>query len=87
MGWPYWAGIVVVGGVIPAQDYDMLREAGVQAIFGPGTNLVDAAGEVNVPTAPVIYTRSNQSDHSRLAAASTRRPRGGGIPTPRGRRG
>jgi hypothetical protein len=24
----------------------MLREAGVQAIFGPGTNLVDAAGEV-----------------------------------------
>jgi methylmalonyl-CoA mutase len=37
---------VVVGGVIPVQDYDMLREAGVQAIFGPGTNLVDAAGEV-----------------------------------------
>jgi len=37
---------VVVGGVIPAQDYDALREAGVQAIFGPGTNLVDAAGEV-----------------------------------------
>ena len=37
---------VVVGGVIPAQDYEMLREAGVQAIFGPGTHLVDAAGEV-----------------------------------------
>src|SRR3954447_17516148 len=37
---------VVVGGVIPAQDYDLLREAGVQAIFGPGTNLVEAAGEV-----------------------------------------
>ncbi|SMF66197.1 methylmalonyl-CoA mutase [Allosphingosinicella indica] len=37
---------VVVGGVIPAQDYDMLREAGVQGIFGPGTNLIDAAGEV-----------------------------------------
>jgi methylmalonyl-CoA mutase len=37
---------VVVGGVIPARDYEMLREAGVQAIFGPGTNLVDAAGEV-----------------------------------------
>ncbi|HST37013.1 MAG TPA: methylmalonyl-CoA mutase [Allosphingosinicella sp.] len=37
---------VVVGGVVPAQDYDMLREAGVQAIFGPGTNLVEAAGEV-----------------------------------------
>jgi methylmalonyl-CoA mutase len=37
---------VVAGGVIPAQDYDALREAGVQAIFGPGTNLVDAAQEV-----------------------------------------
>ena len=37
---------VVAGGVIPAQDYDFLREAGVQAIFGPGTNLIHAAGEV-----------------------------------------
>jgi methylmalonyl-CoA mutase len=37
---------VIAGGVIPAQDYDFLREAGVKAIFGPGTNLVDAAGEV-----------------------------------------
>ncbi|MCM8731906.1 methylmalonyl-CoA mutase [Hephaestia sp. GCM10023244] len=37
---------VVAGGVIPPQDYDFLRNAGVQAIFGPGTNLVDAAGEV-----------------------------------------
>ncbi|MEN3748752.1 methylmalonyl-CoA mutase [Sphingomonas sp. HF-S3] len=37
---------VVAGGVIPAQDYEYLREAGVQAIFGPGTNLVKAAEEV-----------------------------------------
>ncbi|MGK6321824.1 methylmalonyl-CoA mutase [Sphingomonas sp. DT-51] len=37
---------VIAGGVIPAQDYDMLREAGVQAIFGPGTNLIQAAEEV-----------------------------------------
>jgi methylmalonyl-CoA mutase len=37
---------VVAGGVIPPQDYEILRKAGVQAIFGPGTNLVDAAGEV-----------------------------------------
>ena len=37
---------VVAGGVIPAQDYDFLRNAGVQAIFGPGTNLVNAAAEV-----------------------------------------
>jgi methylmalonyl-CoA mutase len=37
---------VVAGGVIPAQDYAELRAAGVQAIFGPGTNLADAADEV-----------------------------------------
>ncbi|MBY0306207.1 MAG: methylmalonyl-CoA mutase [Sphingomonas sp.] len=37
---------VIAGGVIPAQDYDFLREAGVQAIFGPGTNLINAAAEV-----------------------------------------
>jgi methylmalonyl-CoA mutase len=37
---------VVAGGVIPAQDYQFLRDAGVQGIFGPGTNLVAAAGEV-----------------------------------------
>jgi len=37
---------VVAGGVIPPQDYDFLRKAGVQAIFGPGTNLADAADEV-----------------------------------------
>jgi methylmalonyl-CoA mutase len=37
---------VVAGGVIPAQDYDALREAGVAAIFGPGTNIPEAAAEV-----------------------------------------
>ena len=37
---------VVAGGVIPPQDYAMLRAAGVQAIFGPGTNMADAADEV-----------------------------------------
>jgi methylmalonyl-CoA mutase len=34
---------VVVGGVIPEPDYDFLYEAGVAAIFGPGTNVLDAA--------------------------------------------
>ncbi len=38
--------IVVCGGVIPPQDYDFLTEAGVAAIFGPGTNILDAAGKV-----------------------------------------
>jgi methylmalonyl-CoA mutase len=38
--------LVVCGGVIPAQDYDALYAAGVSAIYGPGTNIPDAAGEV-----------------------------------------
>lgn len=38
--------IVICGGVIPQQDYDFLREAGVKAIFGPGTNIPEAASEV-----------------------------------------
>ena len=38
--------LVVCGGVIPPQDYDMLNEAGVAAIFGPGTNIPSAARKV-----------------------------------------
>ncbi len=38
--------LVVCGGVIPAQDYDMLYDAGVSAIYGPGTNIPEAAAEV-----------------------------------------
>ncbi len=38
--------VVVVGGVVPPQDYDELRAAGVGAVFGPGTNICDAAAEV-----------------------------------------
>ena len=37
---------VIAGGVIPSKDYQFLRDAGVQAIFGPGTNLTEAAREV-----------------------------------------
>ena len=36
---------VTVGGVIPNQDYDILYKAGALAIFGPGTNLLDAANK------------------------------------------
>ncbi len=35
--------LVVVGGVIPAQDYDFLRREGAAAIFGPGTVIPEAA--------------------------------------------
>jgi methylmalonyl-CoA mutase len=37
---------VVVGGVIPRQDYDYLIENGVAAVFGPGTNVLDAANSI-----------------------------------------
>lgn len=38
--------IVVAGGVIPPKDYDFLYENGVKEIFGPGTNIVDAAKKI-----------------------------------------
>jgi len=38
--------LVVCGGVIPAQDYDALKGAGVAAIYGPGTNIPAAAAEI-----------------------------------------
>ncbi len=37
---------VVVGGVIPAQDYDFLFDHGVAAVFGPGTIVSEAASEL-----------------------------------------
>ncbi|WP_062119996.1 methylmalonyl-CoA mutase [Aureimonas sp. AU40] len=59
---------VVAGGVIPAQDYDELRRAGVSAIFGPGTNLMEAAAEVlrllghNMPPAEDASDRPDGRD-------------------------
>ncbi|MGE6258950.1 methylmalonyl-CoA mutase [Heyndrickxia sporothermodurans] len=38
--------VVVIGGVIPAQDYPFLKENGAAAIFGPGTVIPVAAGKV-----------------------------------------
>ncbi len=38
--------LVICGGVIPQQDYDFLKEAGVKAIFGPGTNIPEAAENI-----------------------------------------
>ena len=51
--------LVVVGGVIPAQDYGFLREAGVAAIYGPGTNIPAAAAE--------ILSILRQTNHRRAA--------------------
>ena len=38
--------LVICGGVIPPQDYEFLKAAGVAAIFGPGTNIPEAAREI-----------------------------------------
>ena len=37
---------VVVGGIIPPKDYDLLRQAGAVCIFGPGTPVTEAANQV-----------------------------------------
>ena len=37
---------VVAGGVIPPQDYEFLREAGVQGIYGPGSNVVECGADM-----------------------------------------
>ncbi|HMP13279.1 MAG TPA: hypothetical protein PKD70_05325, partial [Saprospiraceae bacterium] len=38
--------LVIVGGVIPAQDYDFLYEHGVAGVFGPGTKIAKAAKQI-----------------------------------------
>jgi methylmalonyl-CoA mutase len=38
--------VVVCGGVIPPKDYDFLRNAGVSAIYGPGTNISSRPGRI-----------------------------------------
>lgn len=38
--------VVICGGVIPAQDYEFLYNAGASAIFGPGSNIMECASEV-----------------------------------------
>jgi len=38
--------LVICGGVIPQQDYEYLKSAGVKAIFGPGTNIPAAAKDI-----------------------------------------
>ncbi len=49
--------IVICGGVIPEQDYQFLQDAGVAAIFGPGSNVLDAA---NVVLAEVAGMKRNR---------------------------
>jgi methylmalonyl-CoA mutase len=56
--------MVVVGGVIPPQDFDELRAAGAAAIFGPGTVIPDAAYDLLVALAARHDTTSlTRSSH------------------------
>jgi methylmalonyl-CoA mutase len=38
--------MIIVGGVIPAQDYEFLKEQGAAAVFGPGTQIPEAARQI-----------------------------------------
>jgi methylmalonyl-CoA mutase len=38
--------MIVVGGVVPQGDYDALFAAGAKAVFGPGTNIAQAAADL-----------------------------------------
>ncbi|OYW51835.1 MAG: methylmalonyl-CoA mutase [Azorhizobium sp. 32-67-21] len=53
--------MVVVGGVVPPQDYDALKAAGAEAIFPPGTVIADAARDL-------VLTLSDRLGHGKEAA-------------------
>jgi len=53
--------MIIVGGVVPPQDYDALYKAGAEAIFPPGTVIADAAEEL-------IHKLNAQLGHSEAAA-------------------
>ena len=37
---------MTAGGVIPQSDYQFLRDAGVQGIYGPGSNVIECAADM-----------------------------------------
>lgn len=53
--------MIVVGGVVPPQDYDELKKAGAEAIFPPGTVIADAAEDL-------MRKLASRLGHSRAAA-------------------
>ena len=53
--------MIVVGGVVPPQDYDALRKAGAAAIFPPGTVIAEAAESL-------VQTLNKRLGHERAAA-------------------
>lgn len=55
---------MIVGGVIPPQDYDFLYKAGASAIFGPGTPIPHCA----IKTLEVIQQSRNKTDKNIAAS-------------------
>jgi methylmalonyl-CoA mutase len=53
--------IIVVGGVVPPQDYAALKAAGAEAIFPPGTVIAEAAEKL-------LSTLNRRLGHSKAAA-------------------
>ena len=53
--------MIVVGGVIPPDDYDALFKSGAKAVFGPGTNIPKAAADL-------IEKLNEQRGYSKVAA-------------------
>ncbi|MEL6148148.1 MAG: cobalamin B12-binding domain-containing protein [Chloroflexota bacterium] len=51
---------IIIGGIIPEDDHDLLKDAGVSAIFGPGTSTTDIATYIH---ALVDESRSGNGNH------------------------
>ena len=69
--------LVVCGGVIPPQDYEFLLDAGVAAIFGPGTNIPHAAAEILTSSAApramrALTMNSGLCTHRRVTSSPSR---------------
>ena len=73
--------MIVVGGVIPPQDFDALHEAGASAIFPPGTVIADAAVDLiddlnaRLGYAPNRRPRNLHPGRRVIPRAKSRRPR------------
>jgi methylmalonyl-CoA mutase len=53
--------MIVVGGVVPPQDYEALKKAGAEAIFPPGTVIAEAAEDL-------LKSLNRRLGHSKAAA-------------------
>ena len=59
--------LVVCGGVIPPQDHQFLHDSGVTAVYGPGTNIPEAARQL----VDLILTAQQQSPDTTTTASSS----------------